>query len=167
MATDVDKLRQAAESLLKDDKSLNEKDAKAALARMLKVKPAEVGAGVIREVRRKLGIDRPAALAWARALLAKAPTTEARVVIDAVAESFLLDEAGLPVRDAAGTAKVGEGLRSATCRSDRGSGKPSRASSITCCTSVQDEISSSAPETWCASVCPTTCKMCGRSAICR
>jgi hypothetical protein len=88
MATDVDKLRQAAESLLKDDKTLNEKDVKAALARMLKVKPAEIGAGIIREVRRKLGIDRPTALAWARAQLAKTPTTEARVVIDAVAEKF-------------------------------------------------------------------------------
>lgn len=88
MATDVEKLRQAAESLLRDDKALNEKDVKAALGRMLKLKPAEIGAGVIREVRRKLGIDRPAALAWARAQLAKAPTTEARVVIDAVAERF-------------------------------------------------------------------------------
>lgn len=88
MTTDVDKLRQAAESLLKDDKALNEKDAKAALAKMLKLKPSEIGAGVIREVRRQLGIDRPAALAWARSFLAKAPTTEARVVIEAVAEKF-------------------------------------------------------------------------------
>lgn len=88
MTTDVDRLREAAETLLKDNKALNEKSAKAALAKMLKVKPAEIGAGVIREVRRQLGIDRPAALAWARALLAKAPTTEARVVIDEVAEKF-------------------------------------------------------------------------------
>ncbi len=88
MATDTEKLRQAAESLLKENKALNERDVKAALGKMLKVKPAEIGAGVIREVRRKLGIDRPAALAWARASLAKAPTTEARVVIEAVAEKF-------------------------------------------------------------------------------
>ena len=52
------------------------------------MKPAEIGAGIIREVRRKLGIDRPSALAWARNLLAKAPTTEARVVIEGVAEKF-------------------------------------------------------------------------------
>jgi len=88
MATDTEKLRQAAESLLKENKALNERDVKAALGKMLKVKPAEVGAGVIREVRRKLGIDRPAALAWARAYLAKAPTTEARVIIETVAEKF-------------------------------------------------------------------------------
>ena len=88
MATDLEKLRQTVESLLKENKALNERDVKAAVGKLLKMKPAEIGAGVIREVRRKLGIDRPAALAWARALLAKAPTTEARVVIDAIAERF-------------------------------------------------------------------------------
>lgn len=88
MATDTEKLRQAAESLLKENKALNERDVKVALGKMLRVKPAEIGAGVIREVRRKLGIDRPAALAWARAHLAKAPTTEARVIIETVAEKF-------------------------------------------------------------------------------
>jgi hypothetical protein len=76
------------ESLLKENKGLNERDVKAAVGKLLKVKPGEIGAGVIREVRRKLGIDRPSALAWARALLAKAPTTEARVVIDSIAERF-------------------------------------------------------------------------------
>jgi hypothetical protein len=35
--------------------------------------------------------------------------------VDAVAESFLLDEAGLPLRDATGVAKAGECIRSATC----------------------------------------------------
>lgn len=88
MATDLDRLRQTVESILKEDKSLNERDVKAAVGKLLKIKPADIGAGVIREVRRKLGIDRPAALAWARTLLTKAPTTEARVVIDAVAEKF-------------------------------------------------------------------------------
>ncbi len=88
MATDLDRLRQTVESILKENKALNEKDVKAAVGKLLKVKPAQIGAGVIREVRRKLGIDRPAALAWARTFLAKAPTTEARVVIDAVAEKF-------------------------------------------------------------------------------
>lgn len=88
MATEQDKLRQATESILKENKTLNERDVKNALGKMLKMKPAEIGAGVIREVRRKLGIDRPAALAWARAQLRKAPTTEARIVIEAVAEKF-------------------------------------------------------------------------------
>ena len=86
MATDMDRLRQTVESILKEDKSLNERDVKAAAGKALKMKPAEIGAGVIREVRRKLGIDRPSALAWARSLLTKAPTTEARVVIEGVAE---------------------------------------------------------------------------------
>jgi hypothetical protein len=88
MATDMDRLRQTVESILKEDKSLNERDVKAAAGKALKIKPAEIGAGVIREVRRKLGIDRPSALAWARTLLTKAPTTEARVVIEGVAEKF-------------------------------------------------------------------------------
>ena len=83
MATDMDRLRQTVESILKENKSLNERDVKAAVGKLLKIKPADIGAGVIREVRRKLGIDRPAALAWARARLTKAPTTEARVVIEA------------------------------------------------------------------------------------
>lgn len=88
MATDTDKLRQTVEALLKEDKGLNERDVKAAAAKALRMKPADVGAGVIREVRRKMGIDRPSALAWARALLSREPTTEARVVIDAIAEKF-------------------------------------------------------------------------------
>lgn len=88
MASETDRLRQTVESLLKGDKSLNERDVKVAAGKALKMKPAEIGAGIIREVRRKMGIDRPAALAWARNLLTKAPTTEARVVIDGVAEKF-------------------------------------------------------------------------------
>ena len=73
MATDLDRLRQTVESILRENKALNERDVKAAVGKLLKMKPAQIGAGVIREVRRKLGIDRPAALAWARAYLAKAP----------------------------------------------------------------------------------------------
>ena len=88
MATESEKLRQTVEALLKEDKALNERDVKVAAAKALKTKPAEIGAGVIREVRRKMGIDRPSALAWARALLAKEPTTEARVVIAGIADRF-------------------------------------------------------------------------------
>ena len=72
MATDLDKLRQTVESILKENKALNEKDVKIAAGKLLKMKPGQIGAGAIREVRRKLGIDRPAALAWARAFLAEA-----------------------------------------------------------------------------------------------
>jgi hypothetical protein len=88
MATDTEKLRQTVESLLKENKGLNERDVKVAAGKALKLKPGDIGAGVIREVRRKMGIDRPSALAWARALLSREPTTEARVVIDAIAEKF-------------------------------------------------------------------------------
>ena len=88
MATDSDKLRQTVKSLLEENKALNEREVKAAAAKALKMKPSEIGAGLIRDVRRKLGIDRPTALAWARAYLAKSPTTEARVVIEAIAEKF-------------------------------------------------------------------------------
>lgn len=88
MTADLDRLRQAVESILRENKALNERDVKVAVGKLLKLKPAQIGAGVIREVRRKLGVDRPSALAWARAYLAKAPTTEARIVIDSVAEKF-------------------------------------------------------------------------------
>jgi len=88
MATDADKLRQTVESLLKENKGLNERDVKAAVGKAAESEGGRHRRRVIREVRRKLGIDRPTALAWARALLAKAPTTEARIVIDAVAERF-------------------------------------------------------------------------------
>lgn len=88
MAMDSERLREAIESLLEENKALNEKDVKLAVGRSLKLKPGEIGAGVIRDVRRRLGIDRPAALSWARAQLAKAPTTEARVIIEGVAEKF-------------------------------------------------------------------------------
>ena len=105
MASDMDRLRQTVESLLKEDKSLNEKDVKAAAGKILKLKPADIGAGVIREVRRKMGIDRPTALASGRFLLTKAPTTEARVVIEGVAEKF-----GIPGRPARCDPAPSEGI---------------------------------------------------------
>ena len=74
--------------ILKKDKSLNERDVKAAVRRGLKLGRAPIGAGVIREVRRSLGIDRPRAIAYARKLLAKNPTLEAKKVIEELGERF-------------------------------------------------------------------------------
>ena len=42
MATDLDRLRQTVESILKVDKSLNERDVKAAAGKVLKMKPADI-----------------------------------------------------------------------------------------------------------------------------
>jgi hypothetical protein len=75
-------------TILKKDKSLNELAVKAAVRRGLKLGRATIGAGVIREIRRSLGIDRPRALSYARNLLAKYPTLEAKKVIEDVGERF-------------------------------------------------------------------------------
>jgi hypothetical protein len=49
---------------------------------------APIGAGIIREVRRSLGIDRPRAITYARKLLAKNPTLEVKKVIGDARERF-------------------------------------------------------------------------------
>jgi hypothetical protein len=82
------RIRETVESLLKGKKSLTEREVKARVAKALKTKPAEIGAGIIRDVRKRLGIDRPAALAYARSILAKDTTTEAKKIISAVGERF-------------------------------------------------------------------------------
>ena len=74
--------------ILKKDKTLKERAVKAAVRKGLKLGRTPIGAGVIREVRRKLGIDRPRAIAYARNLLAKYPTLEAKKVIKDVGERF-------------------------------------------------------------------------------
>jgi hypothetical protein len=74
--------------VLKKNKSLTEREVKAAARRGLKLGRAPLGAGVIREVRRGLGIDRPRAIAHAKQLLAKNPALEAKVVIAELAERF-------------------------------------------------------------------------------
>ena len=74
--------------ILKKDKTLNELAVKAAVRKGLKLGRAPIGAGVIREVRRSLGIDRPRAIAYARKLLAKNPTLEAKKVIEELGERF-------------------------------------------------------------------------------
>jgi hypothetical protein len=74
--------------ILKKDKTLNELAVKAAVRKGLKLGRTPIGAGVIREVRRSLGIDRPRAISYARNLLAKNPTLEAKKVIEDVGERF-------------------------------------------------------------------------------
>lgn len=88
MALDASKFRSFVEDLLRSDRSRTEREVKAAAVKMLKVSPREVGASVIRDVRKKMGIDRPSALSHARALLAKDPAIEARKVIDSIREKF-------------------------------------------------------------------------------
>jgi hypothetical protein len=73
---------------LEEKKSLTEKEVKAAIAKSFKVSLKEVGAGLIREVRKAMGIDRPTALAYAKALLKKEPLTEGKVIVEAIAEKF-------------------------------------------------------------------------------
>ena len=73
------RLKAYISDILKKNKRLNELAVKAAVRR---------GLGVIGEVRRSLGIDRPRAIAYARTLLAKNPTLEAKKVIEDVGERF-------------------------------------------------------------------------------
>lgn len=88
MALDANKFRSFVEDFLRSDRSRTEREVKAAAIKVLKLNPREVGASVIRDVRKKMGIDRPSALSHARALLAKDPAIEARKVIDAIREKF-------------------------------------------------------------------------------
>lgn len=74
--------------ILRKDKTLREREVKAAVRRSLKLGRKPIGTGVIREVRRSLGIDRPRALSYARSLLTKYPTLEAKKVIEDVGERF-------------------------------------------------------------------------------
>jgi hypothetical protein len=74
--------------ILKKNKKLKEREVQAAVRRGLKLGRTPIGAGVIREVRRSLGIDRPRAITYARNLLAKYPTLEAKKVIEDVKKRF-------------------------------------------------------------------------------
>ncbi len=75
-------------NILKKNKSLTEREVKAAVGKGLKLGGKPIGAGVIRKVRRSLGIDRPRAIAYARNLLAKTPTLEGKKVIEEPGERF-------------------------------------------------------------------------------
>lgn len=88
MEKSVAKLRGFVTDLLKRNKALTEREVKAAIGRAFKLNPKTISAGVIRDVRKKLGIDRPGAIAYARALLDKNPVLEAKKVIEEVGTRF-------------------------------------------------------------------------------
>jgi hypothetical protein len=88
MDKNVAKVRGFVTGLLKKNKALTEREVKAAIGRAFKLNPKTISAGVIRDVRKKLGIDRPGAIAFARALLDKNPVLEAKKVIDEVGKRF-------------------------------------------------------------------------------
>lgn len=88
MDANVAKIRAFVSDVLRKNKALTEREVKAAIGRAFKLNPKSVSAGVIREVRKKLGIDRPGAIAFARALLDKNPALEAKKVIEEVGTRF-------------------------------------------------------------------------------
>lgn len=88
MEKNVAKIRGFVTDLLKKNKKLTEREVKAAIGRAFKLNPRTISAGVIRDVRKKLGIDRPGAIAYARALLDKNPVLEAKKVIEEVGTRF-------------------------------------------------------------------------------
>ena len=59
MEKSVAKIRGFVTDLLKKNKALTEREVKAAIGRAFKLNPKTISAGVIRDVRKKLGIDRP------------------------------------------------------------------------------------------------------------
>jgi len=74
--------------LVKKNKALTEREVKAAIGKAFKLNPATISAGVIRDARKRLGIDRPGAIVFAQAMLKKNPVLEAKKVIDAVGSKF-------------------------------------------------------------------------------
>ena len=104
-------------AILRKDKALNEREVKAAIRKGLKLGRAPLGAGVIRQVRKSLGIDRPRAITYARNLLAKYPTLEAKKVIEDVGERFGISLAAPDVSHLRpGKKKVSAHLRRARAR---------------------------------------------------
>ncbi|HMA29577.1 MAG TPA: hypothetical protein VKS23_06915 [Thermoanaerobaculia bacterium] len=73
---------------LKKNKALTEREVKAAIGKAFKLNPKTISAGVIRDVRKRLGIDRPGAIAYAKAMLKKDPVLEAKKVIETVGSKF-------------------------------------------------------------------------------
>ncbi len=88
MLLDDEKVRSYVKSLLEETKSLTEKEVKAAIAKNFRVSAKDVGAGLIRDVRKEMGIDRPTALAYAKSLLKKEPLLEGKAVVEAIASKF-------------------------------------------------------------------------------
>ena len=73
---------------LRKNKALTEREVKAAIGKVFKLNPKTISAGVIRDVRKRLGIDRPGAIAYARTMLKKTPMLEAKKVIETVGRKF-------------------------------------------------------------------------------
>ena len=88
MALDAEKVRSFIQDLLKETKALTEKEVKVMVAKTFKTSPKEIGARMIRDIRKSLGIDRPAALAHAKAMLVKDPLLEGKAVVEAIASKF-------------------------------------------------------------------------------
>ncbi len=88
MAEQPEKVREFVTDLLKKNKALTEREVKSKIGKAFKLNPKSISAGVIREVRAALGIDRPGALAFARKMLTEKPTLEAKKVIGAIAAKF-------------------------------------------------------------------------------
>ena len=57
-------IRTFVTDLLKKNKALTEREVKAAIGKAFKLNPKTISAGVIRDVRKRLGIDRPGAIAY-------------------------------------------------------------------------------------------------------
>ncbi len=81
-------IRMFVTDLVKKNKALTEREVKAAIGKAFKLNPKTISAGVIRDVRKRLGIDRPGAIAYAKAMLKKNPVLEAKKVIETVGSKF-------------------------------------------------------------------------------
>lgn len=88
MAVDAGKMKAQIEQMLRKNKALTEKEVKEALAKSFRTSVEKIGAGPIRSVRKALGIDRPGAIAHAKAMLGKDSALEAKKVIDTIMEKF-------------------------------------------------------------------------------
>ena len=135
MDKNVAKVRGFVTDLLKKNKALTEREVKAAIGRAFKINPKTISAGVIREVRKRLGIDRPGAIAFAKALLDKNPVLEAKRVIEEVGTRFGV-RLGAP--DVSRLRPVGARRRRGAGRADRvsmrrsgGSGRKAGSISVT------------------------------------
>ena len=136
MALETGKVRTFVTDLLKKDKALTEKEVKAAIGRAFKTNPRDVGAGVIREVREALGIDRPGAIAFARKMLTQDPTLEAKKVIGAIGSRFGI-RLGAPDVSRLRPKKKGKGgprrrarRAAAAAPAKRGPGRPRKAAAV-------------------------------------
>lgn len=142
MAFEIGKVRTFVTDLLKRNKALTEKEVKAAIGRAFKLNPREVGAGIIREVREGLGIDRPGALTFAKRMLTQDPTLEAKKVIGAIGAKFGIrlgapDVSRLrPKRKGKGGPRRRAKRAVAAAPVKRGPGRPRKAAAVAAVTAV-------------------------------